>query len=166
MPARALIRRLAAALLIALVLGVAGCSGLVEGKPTPTPQDFGGLVEALRTVGIIVTNPSSGDAGCSNPDLIPTAIAFTATGQGVTTPVQLRVYIFGSEAAYDRRRPDVDTCAAQWATDPATFETVDATPYVLAGQGPWPPAFKGAIRAGLLAAAGTSGTPGTAPSGT
>jgi hypothetical protein len=157
MPVRALTRRLAAGLLIALALGVAGCSGLVEGKPTPTPQDFGGLVEALRTAGITVTNPTSGDAGCADPNLIRTAIAFTATGQGVTTPVQLRVYIFGSEAAFDRRRPDVDACDAHWATDPATFETVDAVPYVLAGQGPWPAAFKTAAQIALRQAAGTGG---------
>jgi hypothetical protein len=141
---------------ILLVVGLVGCSSLVEGKPTPTPQDFGGLVEALRTAGIIVTNPTSGDAGCSDPNLIPTAIAFEATGPGATTPLRLRVYIFGSEAAYDRRRPDVDACDANWATDPATFETVDAVPYVLAGQGPWPAAFKTAAQIALRQAAGTT----------
>ena len=157
MPAGTLTRSLAGFVLAVLIgVGVAGCSGLVEGRPTPTPQDFGGLVEALRTAGIVVTNPTSGDAGCADPNLVPTAIAFEATGPGLTRPVRLRVYIFGNETAFERRRPDVDTCDAQWATDPATFETVDTAPYVVAGQGPWPAAFKIALRAALRAAVGSS----------
>jgi hypothetical protein len=148
-------RPLLAALVAAIVLG--GCSGLVEGRPTPTPQDFGGIVVALATAGITVTNSTSGDAGCTDPNLIPTAIAFDAAGLGVTTPIRVRVYIFGDRDAWQRRLPDVDACIATWATDPATFETVDSSPYVLAGQGPWPAAFKAALRAALLAAAGNGG---------
>lgn len=145
---------------LAIVLGLigalvlTGCSGLVEREPSPTPQDFGGIVSALGAAGIVVRNPQSADAGCSNPDLIPTAIGFEATGLGVTSPIHLRIYIFGSRDSFDRRLADVDACVATWATDPATFETVQSSPYVLAGQGPWPAAFKAAIRAGLLAAGG------------
>src|SRR5439155_21256621 len=146
-PAGALTRSLAGFVLAVLIgVGVAGCSGLVEGRPTPTPQDFGGLVEALRTAGIVATNPTSGDAGCADPNLVPTAIAFEATGPGLTAPVRLRVFIFANEAAYERRRPDVDACDAQWTTDPAPVETVDAAPYVVAGRGPWRAAFTTALR--------------------
>jgi hypothetical protein len=49
----------------------------------------------------------------------------------------------------------VEACAAQWATDPANFELIRISPYVVAGQGPLPPAFKDALRAGITAAAGT-----------
>jgi hypothetical protein len=136
---------------------LAGCSGLVERQPTPTPQDFGGIVAAFGSTGITVTNPQSGDAGCSDPNLIPTAIRFDAIGLGATTPIRVRVYIFANRVAWERRLPDVDACTAAWATDPATFETVESSPYVLAGQGPWPAAFKAAIRAALLAAAGNGG---------
>ena len=65
-------------------LTVAGCSGLVEREPSPTPQDFGGIVSAFGAAGIVVRNPQSADAGCSDPNLIPTAIGFDATGLGVT----------------------------------------------------------------------------------
>jgi hypothetical protein len=58
---------------------------------------------------------------------------------------------------WERRLPDVDGCVAAWATDPATFETLDSSPYVLAGQGPWPETFKAAVRAALIAAAGNGG---------
>jgi len=144
----------AATLAIAIVL-VAGCSGDYA-LPTPTPQDFGGIVTALAADGITASQPVSGDAGCSDPNLVAAAISFHAIGDGVTDPVLLRVYIFGSTDAYDRRRPDVDACDARWATDPATFETVDAAPYVVAGQGPWPDAFKAAIQDALRVAAGTA----------
>jgi hypothetical protein len=149
----------AAALLVA-ALTLAGCSSLVEGSPSPTPQDFGGIVSSFGAVGIIVANPVSGDAGCSDPSLFGPAIAFDAHGLGVpdSVPVKLRVYIFGKVDTYQRKRTDVDRCIARWATDPATFETVDAAPYVLAGQGPWPSPFKAALQAALHAAAG-AGSP-------
>jgi hypothetical protein len=72
--------------------------------------------------------------------------------------VRLRIYIFADQAAFYRRRADVDTCIATWATDPAAIETIDAPPYVVAGQGPWGAAFKTALGAALrAAAAGTGG---------
>jgi len=148
--------RLAAAVMLVAVL--AGCSSLVETVPSPTAQDFGGIVAALGAEGISITQPQSGDAGCSDPNLIPTAIGFMATGLGVTTPIKLRVYIFGSDTAFQRRQVDVDTCAQRWATDPATFEAVDASPYILAGQGPWPPGFKASVQHALRVAAGTLAT--------
>ena len=153
---RGLGARLGAAVL-AFVVPLAGCSSLVETIPSPTPQDFGGIVAALGAEGISIANPHSGDAGCSDPNLIPTAISFTASGLGVTTPIEVRVYIFGSDAAYQRRQIDVDACAQRWATDPATFEIVAASPYVIAGQGPWPPGFKFAVQHALRVAAGTAG---------
>lgn len=151
----------AIALLVAAVVSVsalAGCSSLVEGVPSPTPQDFGGIVSALGDAGISVSNPVSGDAGCSDPSLFGTAIAFSAYGAGIpaSAPVKLRVYIFGDVDSYQRKRAAVDGCVARWATDPATFETIDAAPYVLAGQGPWPAGFKDALQTALHAAAGAS----------
>jgi hypothetical protein len=156
-------RRFVAVACLAMTL-LAGCAGLIETQPSPTPQDFGGIVAALGSEGISITNPQSGDAGCSDPNLIPTAISFMASGLGETTPTLLRVYIFGSDAAFQRRQSDVDACAAQWATEPATFEFVDVTPYIVAGHGPWPPGFKVAVQHALRAAAGTAGSPTPSPS--
>jgi hypothetical protein len=42
-------------------------------------------------------------------------------------------------------------------TDAETYEEVQQSPYVLAGQGPWGPTFEAAIRKTLEAAAGTGG---------
>jgi hypothetical protein len=152
--------------LLLATLALTGCSSLVEGVPSPTPQDFGGIVTALGDVGISVSNPISGDAGCSDPSLVGPSIAFSASGLGMpaSSPAKLRVYIFGDVDAFQRKRADVDRCIARWATDPATFETVDAAPYVLAGQGPWPAAFKTALQAALRAAAGAPSP--NVPSGT
>jgi hypothetical protein len=143
------------AILAAILLG--GCSSILEDKPVATPVPFPEIASQLGRFGVEVTNYTSGDAGCVDRTLIPTAIAFDASGLDATTPLRLRIYIFRDHDTWQRRRPDVDTCAALWATDPATFEFIDASPYVVAGQGPWPPQFKAALREGLLAAAGNGG---------
>lgn len=139
---------------LAAIVLLAGCSSLVEARPTPTPLDFGGIQGTLDHAGISLTNIVSGDAGCADANLIPTAIGFDAAGLGVTTPVRLRIYIFTDRAAWQRRQADVDACIAAWATDPAAIETIGQSPYVVAGQGPWPAAFKTAVAAALKEAAG------------
>jgi hypothetical protein len=50
----------------------------------------------------------------------------------------------------------VDACAASFITDPSTYETVESTPYVAVGQGPWAPGFTAALRSALDKAAGTT----------
>jgi len=146
-----------AALALAAGLTLAGCSTIEQGPPSPTPLAFPGIAGELGRVGITVSDWRSGDAGCDDTTLTPTAVAFKATGAGMTTPTLLRVYIFGDKAAWTRRSADVDTCVAAWATDPATVELIDVSPYVLAGQGPWPAAFKTALRDAITRAAGTGG---------
>ena len=140
---------------LALSLALAGCSALLEVAPTPTPQPFPGIVGELGRVGVNARSWTSGDAGCDDPTLAPTAIRFDADGLDQASPVQLRIYIFKNREAWERRSADVESCAAAWATDPATFELVQISPYVVAGQGPWPPQFKKAVRDGITAAAGT-----------
>ena len=151
-------RRLRSGAALALVLAsssaVAGCSVLQEPAPTPTPQPFPGIVGELARVGIDTTTWTSGDAGCDDPTLHPTAIRFEVQGLDQPTPVELRIYIFRNRATWERRAPDVETCAIDWASDPATFELLQISPYVLAGQGPWPAQFEDAIRRGITTAAG------------
>jgi hypothetical protein len=67
------------------------------------------------------------------------------------------VYIFRNDASYERLRPAVDACAATWVTDPAAYEAIDASPFVVTGEGPWASGFRAAVREALAAAAGTSG---------
>ena len=145
----------AAVVLIALALG--GCAGLLESAPVPDPEPFPGISGQLGRFGVNVSSWTSGDAGCDDPSLNPTAIRFTADGLDQPTPLQLRIYIFRNRDAWERRLADVDTCAAAWADDPATFELIQVSPYVLAGQGPWPPQFEAGIRKGIEAAAGSGG---------
>jgi len=83
------------------------------------------------------------------------AIRFTAASLDQSTPLTLRIYIFADRAAWDRRLADVDTCAGSWTTDPSTFQIIQTSPYVVAGQGPWPPQFAEALRKGIHAAAGS-----------
>jgi hypothetical protein len=152
------VRRGALAAAIALIATVlAGCAGLLDSPPTPAPEPFPGIVGELGRFGIDVTSWTSGDPGCSDTTLSPTAVRFEAQGLDQATPVTLRIYIFKDHEAWDRRLSDVDNCAASWATDPATFEQLQVSPYVLAGQGPWPAGFADALNKGITAAAGSGG---------
>jgi hypothetical protein len=146
------------ALLIAAVAGgLAGCGSLQGTPPIPDPESFPEFTGQLGRLGVDVLNWTSGDAGCDDPTLAPTAIRFEAEGLDQPEPVQMRIYIFRNREAWERRQADVDACVAGWATDPASFEIVQTSPYVLAGQGPWAPGFKTAIRNALEASAGSGG---------
>jgi len=144
-----------AAFLLAFV--AAGCSKILDQPPTDAPQPFPGIVGELGRFGITVSSWTSGDTGCDNPDLSPVAFRFIAQGLDQPTPIVLRIYIFGDHAAWDRRLADVDTCASSWATDPASFQQLQISPYVVAGQGPWPPSFAEALRKGITESAGSGG---------
>ena len=144
-------------LFIVATVVLAGCSTILQASPAPTPMDFPGIAGELANRGITLDRFTSGDDGCHDSTLTATAIGFDASGLGLTTPIRLRIYIFRTGETFDRRRPDVDPCVAVWAQDPATVEFIDAKPFVLAGQGPWPAEFKAAIRDALTAAAGNGG---------
>jgi hypothetical protein len=145
----------AAILAVLLAFTVGGCSGILESPPVPDPEAFPGITGQLGRFGVDVLSWTSGDPGCDDPELSPTAIRFAAAGLDQATPVTLRIYIFRNRAAWERRLADVDACAAAWAEDPATFELIQVSPYVLTGQGPWGPEFEAAIRRGLTEAAGS-----------
>lgn len=149
-----------ACLLAALV---AACSGPVGATPRPTAADFPGLTQAWAHAGITATDIRSGDPGCDDATLVGPAISFSARGLDQAEPTRIHLFIFRNRDAYDRRRADVDRCAAQFATDPATFEAVDAPPFVAVGAGPWGPQFRDALRRVMAegaGAAGASATPG------
>lgn len=144
------------ALGLALVV-VAGCGGLVGTEPPATPTDFPGLTGRLNAAKIEAGAWVSGDAGCDDPDLVPAAISFDAHGLDQAAPVKLYLYVFRDRAAFERHRDSIGPCAQAWVTDPETYEEVQQSPYVLAGQGPWAPEFEATLRSVLEAAAGTGG---------
>ena len=149
---RALVGLAAAALLAASLVG---CGVLVETPPAPTPADFQGIVAALAQRGIRIDHIVSGDAGCPDQALARTAIGLDAAGLDQATPTRLYVYIFRDRVAFERLRQTVDDCARSHVTDPSAFESVEASPFVVAGAGPWGAAFRNAVRAALIEAAGT-----------
>ena len=90
--ARAL-RHAAAVALLAIL--VAACGVVDPTPPSPTPADFGGIAAALVQAGVKVVHPVSGDAGCDDRVLEPTAISFDASGldqapAGPDLPVRVR----------------------------------------------------------------------------
>jgi hypothetical protein len=148
-------------LLCLFALLVAGC-GLVETTPpSPTPADFQGTAAEFAKRGIQVTHPVSGDAGCADKVLAPTARAFDASGLDQTATVRIYLYMFADRATYERLRSTVDACARSFVTDPETYQSVEQSPFVMVGQGPWGRAFEAALRAGILVAAGSGDNPGS-----
>jgi hypothetical protein len=148
------VRRVGALLLIVATL-LAGCGLISNTPPAATAGPFPTIAGQLSLHGIQVTAIVSGDAGCADANLAKTAIGFEAVGLDQVTPVRLHVYIFKNRATYERLRSTVDQCAASFVTDPTTFESVEASPYVVAGQGPWGAVFRDNIRAAITEAAGT-----------
>jgi hypothetical protein len=144
-----------AAIPVALAMAIAGCGVVSTTAPAPTPADFQGIATELSKRDIVIEDLVSGDAGCDDPVLIPTAIGLTASGLDQADPVRLRIYIFRNREAFERLRATVDTCAMSFVTDPSTYETVEQSPFVIAAQGPWAPDFEAAIRDALEVAAGT-----------
>ena len=145
--------------LAGVVLGavLAGCGLVSTSPPAATPTDFGGLASLLDPQGIVVTDVVSGDAGCTDPDLVPTAIAFDARGLDQATTVRIHLYVFRNKAAWERHRDAIPGCAASFVTDPQTFEQVEQSPYIVASQGPWGADFEAALRRALEQGAGTGG---------
>jgi len=143
--------------LVALALLAAGCGYVSTTPPSPTPADFPGIAAELGRRGITIDHAVSGDAGCDDRVLAPTAISFDASGLDQATPAHIHLYIFRNRAAYERLRDTVDACARAFVIDPDGYESVDESPYVVAGQGPWGAEFEAAFRAGLDTAAGTGG---------
>ena len=145
------------ALVAFLVLVLSGCgSGLdaIHGSPKETPTDFAGLTKRFAKFNLTVDAVVSGDAGCTDQGLAPMAISFTITGLGEATPLPARLYRFRNDASYSKLRATVDTCAAEWVTDPAGLLMIDATPYVLVMEGATDQAFIDALRTSLYDAAG------------
>lgn len=145
----------ALALILAAAVCFGACSTIPTSPPAPTPADFGGIAAELAKGGVFVSDAVSGDAGCTDPELIPTAIRVDARGLDQATPVRVYLYIFRSRDSFEKLRGRIDACATSFVTDPETFESVDQSPFVVAGQGPWAPQFEAALRHGLEIAAGT-----------
>jgi len=149
---------MAVAIAVATVLAsivLAGCSTISRTPPPATAAPFPGIASQLSLHGIRVTGIASGDAGCADVNLARTAIGFDASGLDQASTVRIHVYIFRDRATYERLRASIDQCAAAFVTDPETFESVETSPYVVAGQGPWGAVFKDNIRAAVTEAAGT-----------
>ena len=140
---------------LGFAIAIAGCGVLTEAAPAPTPADFQGIASEIVRRGIAIDNLVSGDAGCDDKVLIPTAIGLDASGKDQAEPVRLYLYIFRNREAYERLRSTIDACAQSFVTDPQTFESIESSPFVLAGQGPWAPEFKATLREALTVASGT-----------
>jgi hypothetical protein len=144
-----------------VLLIVAGCSYVETVPPSPTPADFQGTATELAKRGIHIDNVVSGDPGCPDQVLAPTARSFNASGLDQAATVRIYLYMFADRKTYERLRTTVDDCARSYVTDPETYQSVEQSPFVLVGQGPWGTAFEAAMRAGLVVAAGSGDNAGS-----
>lgn len=150
-------RPLALCFALFVALALVGCSFVETTPPAPTPADFQDTAIQLTQHGVVLDRVVSGDAGCDDKVLAPTAIAFDASGLDQPTKVRVYLYIFNNRASFERLRATIDDCARRFVTDPETYELLEQSPFVIVGQGPWGTQFKAAIRATLEQAAGTGG---------
>ena len=134
-----------------MVLGA--CSAFTPQTPRPTPTDFAGIVEELARAGVGVARVVSGDPGCDDRRLARTAISFDASGVDQDGSTRIYLYAFKNDAVFDELRPAVDLCARSYVTDAADYASVEASPYVFAGPGPWAPGLEDALRIALERAA-------------
>jgi hypothetical protein len=151
------IRPRALCFILFAALAVSACSFVETTPPAPTPADFQDTAIQLTQHGVVLDHVVSGDAGCDDKVLAPTAIAFDGSGLDQPTKVRMYLYIFKNREAFERLRATVDDCARNFVTDPQTYESLEQSPFVIVGQGPWGPKFKAALRSGLEVAAGTGG---------
>ena len=151
-PARA---GLAAAGIALVSIVLAGCGTISRTPPLPTPADFQGIAGDIVQRGIAVSHVVSGDPGCADADLAKTAIAFDAVGLDQATPVRLYLYVFRNRETYQRLRSTIDGCAQTYVTNAQTYDSVETSPFVISGQGPWGAQFKENLRAAIVEAAGT-----------
>ena len=138
-------------------IAVVACSFVETAPPSPTPADFPDTAIELSQRGVAIDHVVSGDAGCDDKALAPTAIAFDASGLDQPTKVRVYLYVFRNRESFERLRATIDDCARTFVTDPETYESIEQSPFVLAGQGPWGSQFESALRAGLEVAAGDGG---------
>jgi hypothetical protein len=136
-------------------LVVASCGFVETTPPAPTPADFQGIANEFAKRGVLVDHIVSGDAGCNDTVLTPTAIGFDAHGLDQPGKVRIHLYVFRNRATFERLRTTVDACARTYVTDPQSFESVEQSPFVMAGQGPWGQQFEAAVRKSLEVAAGS-----------
>jgi hypothetical protein len=139
---------------VAACLLLAACEG-DDNPANPTPASLSTTLQVFGAQGITLSNVVSGDAGCSNTDLAHAAVSFDAKGLDQTTPTRLYLYGFRNRTVFQQNLSAVDACARSYVTDPQTYESVETSPFVIAGQGPWGPQLKDNLRAALVEAAGT-----------
>jgi hypothetical protein len=145
-----------ASIAVAACLLLAGCEA--DNNPAhPTPASLTVTLEQFGAEGLILSDVVSGDAGCSDGDLSNKAISFDARGFDQASPTRIYFYGFRNRATFERLVSTIDACARSYVTDPSAYGSIQASPFVLAGPGPWAPQFQDHLRHALVVAAGNGG---------
>ncbi len=147
---------------VAALMGALLLLGACAGPPIPaTPQPATGVFYELAILGGSTVKLTSGDPGCSQPDMIPYAIhaqvRLPATASQLTD-----VYLFtwADRDTWNRGAVAFDSCRAEYAASRSaagrTVDELDVSPYRAFGAG-WSPALKSALQQAMTEAAGNGG---------
>jgi hypothetical protein len=128
-----------------------------ENPANPSPDSLSTSLNVFGADGIAISNVVSGDAGCQDVNLAHDAVSFDAMGLDQTTPTRVYLYGFRDKPTFQRLSSTVDACARSYVKDPADYGSVQVSPYVLSGPGPWAPQFGDRLRDALTKAAGNGG---------
>jgi hypothetical protein len=146
-------------LVVAMLLwacAVGACEG--DNNPAnPTPASIPEVLVVLAQRGIALSGVVSGDAGCADQNLAHTAVSVSASGFDQPTPTRLYLYAFRDRKTFQQLAASVDACARSYVIDPSAYGSIQVSPFVLAGPGPWAYDFTMHLRAALTAAAGNGG---------
>jgi hypothetical protein len=145
-----------------IILAVAACLAIgaceADNNPAnPTPASISTTLEIFGQQGVLLANVVSGDPGCADQELAHTAVSMSASGFDQATPTRLYLYAFRNRATWERLASTVDACVRSYVTSASAFGSIQTSPYVLAGPGPWAPDFAQHLRAALTKAAGNGG---------
>ena len=126
-----------------VVLLVAGCSYVETTPPPPTPADFRGSPASSSSAASSSTassraTPAATTRSSARPPSRSTRRGSTRRPRSGSTCTSS-----GNRATFERLRATIDACARTYVTDPQTYESVEQSPFVMAGQGPWGRAVRG-----------------------
>lgn len=123
------VRLATAALLLAVVLPLAGCGS--PGTPSPTPGGASDVIAALGERGVTVHEQVSDDDGCERTDLNDIAQRLHVSTAGDTT--QREVYLFRWQGAsdFDQSASDFFFCVGDFRSQHpgGVIEVVEHSPW-------------------------------------
>ena len=122
---------------LSLAFARAGCSTLLQSAPDPTPSRSRESRASSAGSASTVSSWTAGDPGCDDPTSSPTGPSGSRRPASTRRPAGASDLHLPQTGARERRALGVDACAPRGRST-RVVRGVQVSPYVLAGEGPWP----------------------------